>query len=375
MRFLGRLHALSAVAIFAFLWFMWLLPSLHMRARVQEAWHGSSRRIVVFGDDWSDTGVRPVSAPLKSRRRDRDPDRGKLWVEALCEELACDVIDNFARSKPSNVGKATGPVVDGDVFANATAGKRNASLAMFDFKAQVHHFFDFEKLEKQRGPKGRRRKQEWTLNAVFFGIWDLLEYSILEHDTAVHATNRSIEKLFHSLDAIAEHVGQPIKVVVPKMLDIYWNTLLTRRAIQWGGGDIFVLDLNHIVMTQVRAQLLHSKHISDANGIGRQQPLFDEVETPCVALRHSGFNGTEVHAAAVDKCTDPTRHLFWDSLQLSGPAHQLIGQEAARLVRENSTFNNMDAREQVALQRTETPEEKDSQKKPSEFSLKFPPGY
>jgi hypothetical protein len=57
-------------------------------------------------------------------------------------------------------------------------------------------------------------------------------------------------------------------------------------------------------------------------------------------------------------------------MRLSGPAHQLIGEEAARLVRSNITVNR-DARERT-VQLGSTRGERTQH---SDFSLKFPPGY
>jgi hypothetical protein len=87
MRFLTRVHVCVAMTTVFILYFSWIQPSLHIQARIQKAWQGSSHRIVVFGDDWSDVGEYRVAPPPESTVRDRDPDRGKLWGEALCEEV------------------------------------------------------------------------------------------------------------------------------------------------------------------------------------------------------------------------------------------------------------------------------------------------
>lgn len=57
-------------------------------------------------------------------------------------------------------------------------------------------------------------------------------------------------------------------------------------------------------------------------------------------------------------------------MRLSGTAHQLIGEEAARLVRSNITVNH-EARER-AIQLGSI---KAGQTKHTDFDLKFPPGY
>lgn len=57
-------------------------------------------------------------------------------------------------------------------------------------------------------------------------------------------------------------------------------------------------------------------------------------------------------------------------MHLSGPAHQLIGKETARLVRGNETVNN-DARQRAM---SENAAEKKKEQAP-QFDLTFPPGY
>lgn len=254
-------------------------------------------------------------------------------------QLNCDFIDNFARSIPSNVEMMTvGSMVDSDIFANATSERRNETLVLFDFQTQVQQFLEFEKRKRQI-PERLRRIDEWTVFTVFFGIWDLLEYSALEKEAAIHAIDRSIDELLHNLDILADQVGGPIKVVIPKLVDVtflprfasrknesttmfaaeqhqsvflwtYWNTALSQASVGWGKGDLFIPDLNGIVMNQVRAKQLYSKQISDATGFGKQKPLFDEVERPCLASKTES-NASYLQAADIEKCFDPAGHLFW----------------------------------------------------------------
>lgn len=227
--------------------------------------------------------------------------------------------------------------MDSDIFANVTAGTRNETLALFDFGTQVQQFIEFDKTRQVTGDDD----DKWTIFTVFFGIWDLLEYSVLDKSDAMHAMDRSVEELFHNLNLLADYTGGSIRAVIPKVVDVtflprfqmrknksevifahdqhqsvflwtYWNTALSRAAAEWKGGDIYMPDLNSIVMDQVREQQLYSKQISDAAGIGKQTPLFDEVVQPCLSLK-AGNGDTDLQAAAADveKCFDPARHLFW----------------------------------------------------------------
>jgi len=233
-----------------------------------------------------------------------------------------------------------GSVVDMNIFANATVGKRNQTLALFDFRTQVQQFIEYD--NEQPGPVAQKGKidleAKWTVFTVLFGIWDLLEYTSLEKEAAEHAVDRSVEELFHNLNDLASHVGMPIKVVIPKVVDVtflphfqngkngsdvfankqhesvflwtYWNTLLSQAAAEWQGGDIYMPDMNAIVLDQVRQKQMYSSNTSDESGAGKQAPLFDEVEKPCLSLKAEG-GGSDMQAADVEKCSHPARHLFW----------------------------------------------------------------
>ena len=117
--------------------------------------------------------------------------------------------------------KTIGSVVDSDIFANVTAGLRNETLALFDFKTQVQQFIEFEKIEKrQTRIREAAKDDKWIIFTVMFGLWDLWEYSMLDKADAVHAMDRSIEELFQNLDLLADHAGGPIRAVVPKIMDV-----------------------------------------------------------------------------------------------------------------------------------------------------------
>jgi hypothetical protein len=253
-------------------------------------------------------------------------------------QLNCDFIDNFARSIPLNLEIETvGSVVDTSTFANATRDERDETLMLFDFQTQVQQFIAFEKRRGQI-PISLRNVDEWTVFTVFFGIWDVLEYSMLEKELAIEAVDRSVEELLRNLDILANHVAGPVQVVIPRLLDVtflprysnrktastmfaqdqhqtvfiwtYWNMVLSQVLGDWGKGDLFMPNLHGIVIDQVRAKQLYSKQISDATGSGKQAPLFDDVEQPCLTLK-TNVNASHLQAADVEMCSEPTNHLFW----------------------------------------------------------------
>ncbi|KAJ8114114.1 hypothetical protein OPT61_g3921 [Boeremia exigua] len=371
MRFLPRLlHAGAAAAILIFLYVVWLQHD-HLGHNIHEAWGGTAHRVVVFGDDWSDTGKYRVSPPSKASMPARDADRGDMWTETLCKELACGFIDNFARSMPPQTSAATiGSLVDSDIRAQAVpVTDNNTTQTMFDFKTQVQQFLGYEQEKHRMGvPERLRKVDEWTVFTVSFGLWDLLEYATLEKEYALKAIDNSIEGLFENLDLLAKHAAAPIKVVAPKLVDVtflprfqarkdinkehfaedqhqmvflwtYWNTALSRAAAQWEHGQIFMPNPNNLILDQVRAKQLYSRNLSDASGTGKQAPLFDYVEEPCLKAI-TDDNARILQAAGVEKCS---KHLFWDDIHLSGPAHELIGKAAASLLRGNHNVNIKDS--------------------------------
>ncbi|KAF1835982.1 hypothetical protein BDW02DRAFT_578284 [Decorospora gaudefroyi] len=329
----------------------------------------------------------------------RDVDRGDVWVETLCKELACDAIDNFAHSAPSAAGAIQlGSLVDAAVHAEAKTGNKSneSALIPFDFKTQVEQFIKYEE-GRRLIPQRLRGVDEWTVFTVFFGLWDLLEYSTLEKQSAMRAIDRSIEELFKNLDVLAQNDAHQPKVVIPQMVDVtflprfqskkrgatqaqfastqhqlvfiwmYWNTVLLRTASQWEKGTVYMPEPNDLIMQQVRAKQLHSRQISDATGVGKQAPLFEYVEQPCLDSQHRSVS--DLHASAVQKCSAPDRHLFWDDVQLSGPAHELIGRQAVSLIRGNQSVNIERATQ--GSKGNAKPKEEEGEG----FNLKFPPGY
>jgi hypothetical protein len=255
-------------------------------------------------------------------------------------KLACDTIDNFAHSGTSNGATSVGSRIDAGIHAEATTGNKSneAVLTPFDFKKQLEQFVAYDK-GRRLIPQRLRGVDEWTFFTVFFGLWDLLEYSTLEKQFAMTAISESIEQLFHNLDILAEHVALPPKVVIPKMIDVtflpwfqskksgasqaqfaetqhhliflwtYWNTVLLRTASQWKNGTVYMPEPNDLIMQEVRASQLHSRQISDASGVGKQAPLFEYVEQPCLASQPG--RASDLQAPDIQKCSAPDHHLFW----------------------------------------------------------------
>ncbi|KAF2848837.1 hypothetical protein T440DRAFT_148277 [Plenodomus tracheiphilus IPT5] len=397
MRFVSRLHLCAIATIVMIFYFTWVHQSDYFESKVQAMWQGNTHRIVVFGNDWSDTRSYRVSSPASSEIAPRDIDRGEVWVETLCKELQCDAVDNFARSIPSDADTVhVGSLIDSILYEQAKGAESNGIQMTTDFKTQVRQFLTYDKGRRHIPRRFRKVENEWTVFTVFFGLWELMEYSSLEKQYAMLAIENSIEKLFQNLDVLAAEVDFPLKVVVPRMVDVtilprfqstknatqeqfaetqhllvflwsYWNTVLLQTATQWAKGQAIVPDPNTLIVEQVRVGQLHSKQISDASGTGKQAPLFQYVEQPCLASKpNDGAPGLQT--AAVEKCEDPSQHLFWDDIHLSGNVNRLIGEQAASLIRENQTVNIEAMQGSANTQESKTTEG-------ANFGLRFPPGY
>jgi hypothetical protein len=68
-------------------------------------------------------------------------------------------------------------------------------------------------------------------------------------------------------------------------------------------------EANEAIMQEVRAKQLHSNQLSDAFGVGKQAPLFEHIEQPCLASQRGSAGSLQ--ASDVQKCSTPAEHLFW----------------------------------------------------------------
>jgi hypothetical protein len=88
MRYLSRLHGCAAAVILIVLYFFYQERALGFGSTMRGGErHETTHRIVVFGDDWSDTGSDRVSTHLQLLDAVRHPYQGELWTETLCKEV------------------------------------------------------------------------------------------------------------------------------------------------------------------------------------------------------------------------------------------------------------------------------------------------
>jgi hypothetical protein len=252
-------------------------------------------------------------------------------------QLGCHAIENFAQSLPVTAYETTvGALIDSDLHAQVR--NRPGGDEVIDFKTQVQQYLAYED-GRFRIPQRLQRHTESIVFTVFFGLWDLLEYSQLEKEFAVRAVDASLSEMFSQLDILAMHTPTPLKVIVPRMADTtflprfhsnknvteehfaekqvnvvfahaYWDAVLVQTAAQWTKGEIFAPDVNAMLVDQIMERQMRSDGIADAFGNGRQRPLFQYVNQPCLQTR-TDSNKIRLQPAAVEKCSDPAAHLFW----------------------------------------------------------------
>ena len=71
-------------------------PNLHNILSTQDGenspkpafeWKPGPKRLVVFGDSWSDNGKHPVNAPGDDQALSKSEDQGRSWTEWFCQEV------------------------------------------------------------------------------------------------------------------------------------------------------------------------------------------------------------------------------------------------------------------------------------------------
>ena len=63
------------------------LPSKIVQTEVKPNSNNSPRRLIVFGDSWSDNGQYPIDPPPREQIPIRDEAQGRVWTEWLCSSV------------------------------------------------------------------------------------------------------------------------------------------------------------------------------------------------------------------------------------------------------------------------------------------------
>lgn len=339
LRHRTRVQLFIALVTSIFLYLSCVSPSLRLSNQFYKVWHGPQRRIIVFGDSFSDTNVYVVDPPDDDLSLVRDPDEGKRWTEVLCDELLCDSLENFARTSPATGNRPRrGAVICNDVFRDATlksnvSNFRNIEL-LPDLRVQVQQWISYEDSKAFRDLD----VEDDIIFTVFFGMWDMWQYAMLDHTAALAAISATVLWLFRQLDIIVEHSPSPPRIVVPSLWDItftprfrreltkkemdafygeqghkmvylikYWNTELINLARTWSNGKLYVLDLDDWVAEIIRTQQLFDLGLAQANINDNQLPEFIDVSNPCLHVTRTSSD----KATLTNPCEYPEQYLFW----------------------------------------------------------------
>ncbi|KZF19916.1 hypothetical protein L228DRAFT_31344 [Xylona heveae TC161] len=362
MRFFTRFYALIGAAFCCALYIAWVLPSLKVPARAQRLWTGQPRRLVVFGDAWSDDGVYPMKAPLEGPISPTDAKRGKVWTQWLSSSLHAQH-DNYARALADSYynNSYDGAVVDNDRLMRLRYTNDTTAEQVPDLKSQVEHWLSVRETFLSAAPEKLVDERNSTVFALFFGIWDIWHFSSWDDGPAEMAIDNSIDVIFESLDIIAKEWDGPVKAIMPQAIDptllpawkavrtnvtgicegsdvaaeeqrraisltTRWNKNLAERSRKWNGGRVFIFDTNEWLVAYMRDYYMWWRGESDMTGRGKGDPEWDEALEPCLSVgRHN--NATNVLSLRKKKkCDNPEKYLFWDETQLTGAAHQKLAE-------------------------------------------------
>ncbi|KAL8968736.1 MAG: hypothetical protein Q9183_002321 [Haloplaca sp. 2 TL-2023] len=362
MRRLGRSPSAVLVCFCSILYLVWYLPTANVKHELQSAWSDTPRRLIVFGDSWSDNGLYPIDGPPKNLIPVKDEAQGLLWTEWLCLSIKCNHHDNFARSLPSAPKTdLRGAVVDSAVLNRTFRADHGEVTMLSDLKTQVQQWLRFEK-KQYTSSRMRTKERRGTIFTVWFSLWDIWYYSQLSSVDATEAITQTVDTLFEQLAIIAENWPLGAKIILPEAMDPtflpawtmkrtgpsgsdqraddqrnaiqlvkQWNAELDRRATDWRKGQIYIYNTNDWMLDQVREAQLVIGDMADNNGLGHSGSPWDSVHSACVgnAETHPSSHAKEKFLRP-SRCSNPSKYLFWDGMHLGPEAHKMIGQGIAQ---------------------------------------------
>lgn len=354
----SRFALIVGFGLCGILYLAWELPSLELPQRVQNLWKQPPRRLIVFGDSWSDNGQYLIDQPTEALLPSREEAQGRVWTEWLCLFIACSQHDNFARSLPSSSGSGyINPMIDSSLLQNISHSENEGAQPLADLKTQVAHWIRFE---RERYPMGHPRDLErnGTIFTIWFSLWDLWYFSKGTKDEASEAVKRTMDTLFEQLDVIAEQWSSHVKVIIPEAIDPtflpgwqamrtgpfgsdqkadeqrnavrlveQWNKVLADRVFTWERGDVHISSTNEWLLDQVREQQLIVGALSDSNGLGTNGSPWINVQSGCIRTTHHDRSPElEKTHSGKDRCAEPHKYLFWDDMHLGPEAMKMMGE-------------------------------------------------
>lgn len=367
MRFFTRFTAIVGVSLISILYLAWVLPSFSVKNELKNAWSKSPRRLIVFGDSWSDNGEYPIDPPSKELSPPKDLAQGKVWTEWLCTAISCTHHDNFARSLPySWIEGYKGAVVDSELLNKTFNHGKEAEEPLADLKTQIQQWIKFEK-KQYMSSRIRESERKGTIFTVWFSLWDLWYYSRKTKDEASKAVEQTVDKLFEQLNEVAKNWEGNLKVVMPEAIDPtflpgwvamrtgpngndqnaddqrtavslvqQWNAALDHKASSWDRGQLYIYNTNEWLLDQVREQQLVVNDMADHNGLGQAGSPWDNVVDGCLGSNVKGNTSSSLPETntGVARCKNPSKYLFWDDMHLGPAAMKMIGEMIAKDIAE-----------------------------------------
>lgn len=349
MRLFNRFYALCALAVCSILVSALFLASQHYYRRVvpphlaATEFHAADsfdRRLVVFGDSWSDNNAGAI--------------QGSVWTEWLCS-MVRDILvkfnrramlrcanhetqyschhENMAQTAKSLRGNYIGSVVDNEELSGAMLNLYKTPLA--DFKAQVKQWTTAERAALQSlSDEEIASRQNNTIIVVSFGIWDLWNMIGKSYEDSTSVVDHSIQVIMDQLNVLSQFwVTNDLKVILTLTPDVtflpafkptaaeqrvsrykdtvklteYWNRKLRDAAEQWVQGVIYLFDTNAFMADLIKDWQLFAAGVEDSNGLGKNQdPGWVNVEDACVQTGQQWVMVTKEK-----QCENPDKYLFW----------------------------------------------------------------
>lgn len=79
-----RLALVVGLSVCGIRYLTWEFPSLELPRRLHSLWKQPPRKLIVFGDSWSDNGQYPTDPPTGTLLPSREEAQGLVWTEWLC---------------------------------------------------------------------------------------------------------------------------------------------------------------------------------------------------------------------------------------------------------------------------------------------------
>lgn len=336
MTLFDKFYVLCALAACSILVSFWLLVSHRYRySRVSydtqpigglQTATEFDRRLVVFGDSWSDLNSGEV----------------RVWTDLLCDSFSCHH-ENLAQTAQFSAGDFVGSVVDNSEV-ELPEDVREWQVA--DFKGQVRRWIAAEQeIIQDLSEKEIRKRKNNTITVVSFGLWDLWFLVDKGYDKATKSIDHKLDVIMEQMDLLSETLaGNETKVILTLPVDIsflpafepksvdrqknavqiveYWNNNLREAARKWNNGVIYLFDTNAFMADLVRDRQLFAAGIVQTSGLGKNEnPGWENVQDPCVS------RGKSWMMYRSERCAKPEKYLFWDEKSVGPSFHRLMATE------------------------------------------------